>query len=442
MGRLTSHARLAPAKPDHRIMDYQQRTVDRELARLLGAMGAVVLEGPKACGKTMTALQVARSVVRLDVDANARTAAAIDPSLILEGETPRLIDEWQIEPGVWNHVRRLIDDRQENGQFILAGSAVPADDTTRHTGAGRMARLRMRPMSLYESGHATGAISLAGLMDGEKARSTDPGLDVQELARRIAIGGWPRLVHAPVDEALVAMRAYVDEVRRTDIQRVDGVRHDPDRVLGLMRALARNVSTMTPIQTLVRDLTGTGTVDGDGALGVDAKTAYQYYQALERLMIIEDQPAWGPHLRSRIRVRVTPKRHFVDPAVAVAVLRATPERLLGDLNLLGFLFESLVVRDLRVYAQAFDAQVLHYKDSSDLEVDAIVECADGRWGAIEVKLGPGMVDQGAASLKAFAAKVDTEKCGAPQFLAVITGFGLGYVRPDGVQVVPIGALGP
>jgi uncharacterized protein len=218
------------------------------------------------------------------------------------------------------------------------------------------------------------------------------------------------------------------------------------------RVLARNVSTMTPIKTLVRDVTGIGTGigdgdgdgdgDGAGALEVDAKTAYQYYHALERLMIIEDQPAWGPHLRSRIRVRVTPKRHFVDPAVAVAVLRATPERLLGDLNFLGVLFESLVVRDLRVYAQAFDAQVLHYKDSSNLEVDAIVECADGRWGAIEVKLNPGMVDQGAASLQAFAAKVDTEKCGPPQFLAVITGFGLGYVRPDGVQVVPIGALGP
>ena len=419
-------------------MDYQTRTVDRELTRILGAMGAVVLEGPKACGKTMTALQVARSVVRLDVDVNARAAAAIDPSLILEGDTPRLIDEWQIEPAVWNQVRRVIDDRQANGQFILAGSAVPADDTARHTGAGRMARLRMRPMSLYESGHATGAVSLAGLIGGQKARSADPGLDLQELARRIAVGGWPRFVHAPVDQALVAMRAYVDEVRRTDIQRLDGVSRDPDRVLGLMRALARNVSTMTPIQTLVRDVAGART----GPAGIDAKTAYQYYQALERLMIIEDQPAWGPHLRSRIRVRVSPKRHFVDPAVAVAVLRATPDRLLEDLNLLGFLFESLVVRDLRVYAQALDAQVLHYKDSSDLEVDAIIECADGRWGAIEVKLGPRMVDQGAASLRAFAAKVDTGKCGPPKFLAVITGFGLGYVRPDGVQVIPIGALGP
>lgn len=416
-------------------MEYRQRTVDAELAALLAAMGAVVLEGPKACGKTMTALQFARSVVRLDVDANARAAVAVDPSLVLEGETPRLVDEWQIEPTIWNHVRRLVDDRQTNAQFLLTGSAVPADDETRHTGAGRIARLRMRPMSLHESGHSSGAVSLAGLMAGDKARSPDPGLDVQEIANRVAVGGWPRFVDAPVDQALTAMRAYVDEVRRTDVQRAGGVNHDPDRVLQLMRSLARNIGTMTGVKTLAKDVAG-------AEEAIDHKTAFSYYDALERLMVIEDQPAWGPHLRSKARVRVTPKRHFVDPAIGVAVLRATPDRLLADLNLLGFLFESLVVRDLRIYAQAMDAQVLHYKDGTDLEVDAIVECADGRWGAVEVKLGLGMVDQAAATLLAFADKVDTDKCGPPRFLAVVTGFGLGYARADGVQVVPIGALGP
>jgi uncharacterized protein len=416
-------------------MQYRQRVVDGQLGGLMDAMGAVVIEGPKACGKTMTALQLARSVVRLDVDANARAAAAIDPSLILEGEVPRLIDEWQIEPTVWNHVRRLVDDRQANGQFLLTGSAVPADDATRHTGAGRIARMRMRPMSLFESGHSTGAVSLAGLMAGLPTRCPDPGLDVQEIARRVAIGGWPRFVDAPVEHALTAMRAYVDEVRRTDVQRAGGVNHDPDRVLQLMRSLARNVGTMTGVKTLARDVAG-------AEEAIDHKTAFSYYNALERLMVIEDQPAWGPHLRSRARVRVTPKRRFVDPAIAVAVMRATPDRLLADLNLLGFLFESLVIRDLRIHAQAMDAQVMHYKDGTDLEVDAIVECADGRWAALEVKLGPGMVDQAAATLLTFADKVDPEKCGSPRFLAVVTGFGPGYTRPDGIQVIPIGALGP
>jgi uncharacterized protein len=416
-------------------MEYRQRVVDDQLATLMSAMGAVVIEGPKACGKTMTAMQVARSAVRLDVDANARTAAAVDPSLVLEGDVPRLIDEWQMEPALWNHVRRLVDDRQANGQFLLTGSSVPADDETRHTGAGRIARLRMRPMSLYESGHSTGKVSLAGLMAGQAPRSADPGLDVREIATRVAVGGWPRFVDAPVDLALTAMRAYVDEVRRTDVQRVGGVNHNPERVLHLMRSVARNVGTMAGVKTLARDV-------ADSEEPIDHGAAYAYHEALERLMVIEDQPAWGPHLRSKARVRVSPKRHFVDPALAVAVMRATPDRLLEDMELLGFLFESLVIRDLRVYAQTIDAQILHYKDNTDLEVDAIIESVDGRWGAVEVKLGPGMVDKGAETLLRLVEKVNTDQCGPPGFLAVITGFGLGYVRPDGVQVIPIGALGP
>ena len=416
-------------------MEYRQRVVDAQLATLVSAMGAVVIEGPKACGKTMTAMQVAQSAVRLDVDVNARNAAAVDPSLVLEGDTPRLIDEWQIVPAIWNHVRRLVDDRQANGQFLLTGSSVPVDDETRHTGAGRIARLRMRPMSLYESGHSSGTVSLAGLMAGQASRSADPGLDVQEIAKRLAVGGWPRFVDAPVDQALTAMRAYVDEVRRTDVQRVSGVSYDPDRVLHLMRSIARNVGTMTGVKTLARDIAGPEEP-------IDHGTAFAYYEALERLMVIEDQPAWGTHLRSKARVRVSPKRHFVDPALAVAVMRATPDRLFKDMELLGFLFESLVIRDMRIYAQTVDAKILHYKDNTDLEVDAIIESGDGRWGAVEVKLGPNMVDKGAETLLALARKVDTDKCGPPRFLAVITGFGLGYVRPDGVHVVPVGALGP
>lgn len=414
---------------------YRPRITDPQIQTFLKAMGAVVVEGPKACGKTESARQFAASEVRLDVDRNARQAVSIDPSLVLEGETPRLIDEWQLEPELWNHVRRAIDDRRASGQFILTGSAVPADDATRHTGAGRFARLRMRPMSLYESGHSNGRTSLAALLSGEPLRALDPGLDVLVLAERIVAGGWPALIDRPIEEATIAVRAYVDDIRRTDVQRVDGVAHDPERVLQLMRSLARNVSTMVGVSTMARDLAGSDRP-------IDSDTAYRYYGALERLMVIEDQPAWAPHLRSRSRIRSSPKRHFVDPSLAAAALRVTPERLLRDLELMGFLFESLVVRDLRIYAQASDAQVLHYRDNTDLQVDAIVEAADGTWGAFEVKLGAGMVDAAAEALVNFAERVDTRKSGPPAVLGVITGMGLGYTRPDGVRVIPVGTLGP
>jgi predicted AAA+ superfamily ATPase len=412
---------------------YHPRIVDAQLASLLEAVGAVVLEGPKASGKTRTALEVARSVVRLDVDSHAREAAAIDPSLILEGAVPRLIDEWQLAPQLWNHVRRAVDERGTTGQFILTGSAVPVDDATRHTGAGRFARLLLRPMSLHESGHSTGAISLGAIMEGEPSRAADAGLDVKEVARRIVVGGWPALVHSEPDQAMLGVRAYVDEVRRTDIQRAEGSAHDPARVLQLMRSLARNVATMTGIATMAKDIAGS-------ERAIDEDTAYRYHDALARLMVVEDQPAWAPHLRSRSRVRVSPKRHFIDPSLAAAVLRVTPERLLKDLNLLGLLFESMVIRDLRVYAQAQDAQVLHYKDNTDLEVDAIVERADGAWAAFEIKLGTNYIEQAAANLRKFAERVDTTRCGTPRVLAVITAVGLGYRREDGIQVIPIGAL--
>jgi hypothetical protein len=414
---------------------YQERVTDPQIDRLLGAMGAVVIEGPKACGKTESARRFARSEVRLDVDSNARRAIAVEPSLVLAGETPRLIDEWQVAPELWNHIRRSIDDRRATGQFILTGSAVPADDATRHTGAGRFARLRMRPMALFESGHSSGQVSLAGLLAGDTSRAAETGIDAIALAERIVVGGWPGLIDRSVEDSAIAVRAYLDDIRRADVQRVDGVAHDPDRVLRLMRSLARNVATTVGVSTLARDVGGS-----DGA--VDRETASRYYETLERLMVVEDQPAWGPHLRSRSRIRTSAKRHFVDPSLAAAALRVTPERLLGDLELMGFLFESLVVRDLRVYAQARDAQVLHYRDNTDLEVDAIVEAADGVWGAFEIKLGVGMVDAAAEALLRFAARVDTAKSGSPAVLGVITGMGFGYRRPDGVLVIPIAALGP
>lgn len=398
-------------------------------------MGAVVIEGPKACGKTATARQVAASEVLLDVDANARRAIAVDPSLVLEGPIPRLLDEWQIEPAIWNHIRRAIDDRSMPGQFILTGSAVPADDLTRHTGAGRITRLRMRPMSLYETGQSTGAVSLADLFECDFRPSPDPGVTVADLAREIAVGGWPGLRGRAAADALLAVRDYVEEIARVDIGRAGERRHDPARVLRLLASLARNVATHAAATTLARDTGGS-----EASLKDD--TVREYLDALERLMVVENQPAWAPHLRSRHRLRLAPKRHFVDPSLAVAALRATPERLLGDLESLGFLFESLVVRDLRVYAQASGALVSQYRDDGGLEVDAIVEAADGRWMAFEVKLGQGQVDQAAASLSRFAERVDTASSGSPALLGVIVASGYGYRREDGVAVIPIGALGP
>lgn len=414
---------------------YSPRITDAELTRRLAASGAVLIEGPKACGKTESARQQAASEVRLDTDVNARQAVAIDPSLILGGPPPLLIDEWQTEPAIWNHVRRAVDDRGTAGQFILTGSAVPPDDATRHTGAGRITRMRMRPMSLFELGRSSGDVSLAALLSGSPAHATDVGLRVSDLADLVARGGWPGFRDRSLDDALQALRDYLGEVCRVDIARVDGVRREPGRVERLVRSLARNTATYVSARTLRSDAAESGVPLSDA-------TVASYLDSLARLMVIEDQPAWAPHLRSKYRLRQAAKRHFVDPALAVAALRAGPERLLGDLNFFGFLFESLVVRDLRIYAQALDARVLQYRDSEGLEVDAIVETVDGRWSAFEIKLGHAQVEEAAKSLITFSRRIDTTACGEPACLGVIVATGFGYVRLDGVAVIPIGTLGP
>ena len=414
---------------------YLPRIVDRELTTRLAASGGVVIEGPKACGKTVTARQKAASEVLLDVDEAARRAVAIDPSLVLDGPTPRLIDEWQVEPAIWNHLRRAIDDRTLPGQFLLTGSAVPADDVTRHTGAGRISRLRMRPMSLFESDVSSGAVSLATLLSGTPVSASDSGLKVTDLAERIALGGWPGMRSLPLAAALRANRDYLEEIRRLDVSRVDGKRRDPGKVGQLLRSLARNSATQASVSTIARDTAG----DGEA---VSRETVIDHLGVLARLMIVEDQPAWTPHLRSRAALRRAPKRHFVDPSLAVAALRASPTDLLADLELLGLLFESLVIRDLRIYAQSAEADVLQYRDSRGLEVDAIVRGQNGSWAAFEVKLGTGQIDEAAKTLQRFAAKIDTARTGTPAALAVIVGSGYGYTRDDGIAVVPIGALGP
>lgn len=420
------------------LVDYFPRTVDSQLEGLLRAAGAVVVEGPKACGKTRTARRLAASEVRLDVDEDARQAALVAPEIVLAGETPRLIDEWQTVPRLWNALRGEIDERGAPGQFLLTGSAVPADDETRHTGAMRIARMRMRPMSFFESGISDGSISLAALLDGAQVAPGTSSLTIPELAVELAIGGWPssRAQGLALADALQAVRGYVDQVRRTDIQRVDGVERDPERVLRLMQSLARNVATPVSNRTLATDTAGpTGSP-------IDRDTVASYLTALERIFVIEDQPAWSPHLRSSWQLRTSPKRHFVDPSLALAALRTTSERALAETRYFGFLFESLVVRDLRVYAQSADAEVRHYKDNRDLEIDAVVQAADGRWAAFEVKLGVEWIDQAAANLKLFARQIDTQATGRLGALAVIVGQGYAYTRDDGVAVIPIGMLGP
>lgn len=414
---------------------YIERIVDSQIERKLAALGAVVIEGAKACGKTMTAQRHAASEARLDVDEAFRQAAALDPASVLDGPTPRLIDEWQLEPAIWNHVRRAIDDRRAPGQFILTGSVVPADEATRHSGAGRLTRIRMRPMSLFEKGRSSGRISLGRLLDGEKEGAPEAKLTVPEVASEIALGGWPGFHEMERDQALEAVGDYLEEIRRLDVSAADGTRRNPAKIGRLLRGVGRNVATKASIATLARDAGG-----AEGPL--DRATVSRYLDALRRLMLVEDQPAWGVHLRTTHTLQKASKLHFVDPSLALAAMRGSPERLVEDLTLLGLLFESMVVRDLRVYAQAADADVLHYRDSDGLEVDAIVEARDGRWGAFEVKLGFNQVEEAAANLQKFVNRIDTSRCGPPAALGVIIGSGYGFEREDGVHVIPIGALGP
>lgn len=417
-------------------MSYQTRVVEDELALLLGATGAVLIEGAKACGKTATAMRAAASEALLDVDANIRRMIDVDPGMVLAGETPRLLDEWQLAPAIWNHVRREVDRGGSPGQFILTGSAVPADDISRHTGAGRFSRLRMRPFSLYELGRSTGSISLGQLLQGE-AQSTEPcELPVSELAELVCAGGWPGHIGRPLNAVLRANRGYVDEVCRTDIARVDGKARDPVKVERLIRSLARNVATPVSLARLAAD------VGGANGRGLNPDTASEYVEALHRLMVLEDQPAWAPHLRSRTTLRSMPVRHFVDPSLAVAALRATPDRLLADLAYFGFLFESLVIRDLRVYAQAADARVYHYREKDGLEADAVVETADGRWAAFEIRLGERWIPEAERNLLRLADRMADSDHGRPAALAVIVPNGYGHVATDSVGVIPIGALGP
>lgn len=418
-----------------RIVDnYTTRLADTELAERLAAAGAVLIEGPRACGKTETARRIAASAVLLDIDENARDAMSLDPSLVLAGKTPRLIDEWQVEPRIWDHIRRAVDQRGDSGQFILTGSSVPADDITRHTGAGRISRMRMRPLSLREMGVSNGKVSLAGLLRGDFDGSGPTELSAGELAELICRGGWPGDLNRSVKACQTARVDYLDEIRRADISRTDGVARDPENVGRLLRSVARHVATTVSARTLAADV-------GGEDQPVNRTTVREYLNALGRLMVTEEQPAWPPRLRSRSVLRKAPKRYFTDPSLAAAAIGFTPDRLLKDLKYLGFLFESMVFRDLSVYARACDAQVYHYRDNT-LEVDMVVQNRAGDWCALEVKLGTGLIDTAADALLKFRDRLDLGEVGEPGVLGVITSSGYAYRRPDGVAVIPVAALGP
>lgn len=415
---------------------YLPRVVDGLLQRRLATSGAVLIEGPKACGKTATASRVAQSIVRLDVDPGARAAAGAAPEILFDQVPPVLFDEWQIEPSLWNLVRRAVDDRgPKRGQFILTGSATPNDDVARHSGAGRIATLRMRPMSLYESEHSTGQVSLAALFDGTAPRAVDPGLTVPALVDRIVVGGWPSLIGASPQDASEWVQDYLRQIVEVDVPSL-GLKRDPRKLRRLVTSLGRHTGTSTAVTELAKD------VRGPDAPSTSRDAIYRYLDVLDRLKIIDDCPAWAPHMRSKIPLRTSPTRYLVDPSLGVAALQVGSRKLLDDLNATGFHFEALVSRDLRVYSQPLSGEIHHWRDNSQHEVDLVVTLADGRWGAFEVKMNPRHADSAAASLQRFNEKVDTSKVGAPAFLGVITPTGPSFRRSDGVDVITIGALGP
>lgn len=418
-------------------MNYVKRIADDILRSNLQYFGAVQITGPKFCGKTETAKQQAKSQINFQTDPSVPTAMASDPRILLLGDSPRLIDEWQDYPLIRNVVRHEVDERKEYGQFILTGSSTPNDETEArlHSGAGRIARMRMRTMTWSELSWSNNSVSLADILAGHKIERAAVETPLQEVAKRIAIGGWPEQINASEEAALKRNRAYVDNIIESDISRVSGVRRDPARVRRIFESYARNIATPAKVSTIISDASANDPTE------LDRSTVAAYIDDLARLMIVDDLPAWNTHIRSSAKLRVTPKRHLADSSLAVAALNLSSESLIKELNYMGFLFESLVVHDLRVYAEALDARVYYYLDTDGDEVDVIIETRDSKFAAFEVKLGIGAVDEAVMSLNRFKNKLTDKKQADLLSLNVIVGSGYAYSRPDGVNVIPLGALG-
>jgi len=411
-------------------MAYINRTTDKELQRKLEASGAVLIRGAKACGKTESAKQLAESVLNVDRDEQVPALMATAPQRLLLGKTPRLIDEWQEQPKLWNYIRHEVDNRGQAAQFILTGSANPEESVKMHSGAGRFTTLDMRTMAWQEMGFSSGKVSMKSLFGGAKVDVADEAVELEFIVERIIVGGFPGLLGKSVSQAMDLNRAYIDLLAEVDMSRVSHVRRDPMKVRTLLHSLARNTATTVEISTLEAD-----------TRALSRPTIYEYLDALNRLMILEEQPAWNTHIRSSTSLRKASKRHFTDVALSVAAVGADAASLLADIKFTGFLFESLATHDLRVYAQANDAKVYHYRDSTALEVDAIVQKRNGDWLAFEIKLGTGQIDVAAANLHKLVSILDDKKVKPPKSLNIITGTGMSYTRADGVNVISLASLG-
>lgn len=423
--------------------NYCPRILDEILRDELDAMGAVLLEGPKACGKTTTAEQAAGSVIYMDDPVRRKQyiqMAETDISYILSGSTPRLIDEWQIATKIWDAVRFEVDHRRKDGQFILTGSAVPPKEDKeemKHTGTGRISWLRMRPMSLWESGESSGDVSLTEIFNQTSSIRGENRLRLADIAFLTCRGGWPKSVGKCSEKAALRQAVnYYEAIARTDISRVDDVERDEQRTRRIMRSYARHQGSQVSIKTILDDIADNDTAE------VSDKTVYSYINALKSIFVIEDMPAWNPNLRSKSAIRTSDTRYYIDPSIACAALGLGPDDLINDLNTFGLLFECLCVRDLRVYAQSLDGSVYHFRDRTGLECDAVIHLRNGKYGLIEIKIGGDkLIDEGTKNLLKLKERIDTTKMKSPSFMMVLTAVGdYAYIRTDGVMVVPIGCL--
>ncbi len=408
-------------------MKYLPRIVDSEIKELMKIMGAVLIEGCKWCGKSTTGLYHAKSVIEFQNPDKKQVYDEIKntkPSLFLNGDKPRMFDEWQMYPVVWDAIRTDVDHSQLKGQYILTGSAKPSEGETMHTGTGRISRVLMRPMSLYESGESTGEVSFADILNN-KDISGESKLSLEDLASIIVRGGWPGAVSVSGDVKYRISKEYVKALIHEEVKKVDGVKRNPEKMVCVLRSLARNISTQVANST-IEDLSRPTLID--------------YLNTLEKLFVIEDVKATNLNFRSKYALRTKPKKYFVDPSIATAVLEMKPSDLINDLNTFGFIFESLCIRDLKIYTQSYGGDITFYRDEKNFEVDAILRTSNGTWGAIEIKLGAGYIDEAANNLLKFKDRVDIKKCGKPAFLMVLTGTNYSYRREDGVYVVSIGTL--
>lgn len=420
--------------------NYSPRIIDSLLHQQLSAVGGVLIEGPKQCGKTTTAEEASNSQIYMSDPTNQKrnlSLAKLNPNLLLRGAPPRLVDEWQIAPELWDTARFEIDHRREVGQFIFTGSAVPADQSKIfHSGTGRFAWLKMRTMSLFESGESNGQVSLRELFDGHLDIACTNDYDLEAVAFMACRGGWPAALELSKQAALLHATNYCDAIVNTDISRVDGIERNPDQTRRLLRSYARNQGSQTPISALIQDMQ---LVNSDAE---NRRTVSSYLNALQQIFVIEDLKAWNPNLRSKTAIRTSDTRYFSDPSLCATALGIGPHDLVLHPETFGFIFETLCIRDLRVYADALDGEVYHYRDKNNLECDAVLHRRNGSFGLIEIKLGgDAAVEHGASTLRMLAAKIDVEKMGKPSFLMVLTAVGdFAYQREDGVLVVPICCL--